>query len=262
MSASATFPKLPEINITEISVDKNEALRYLHHHGQPLPPELSAALDAAAKTVITQAEPRCIWRLFHIKKSDTSDQPDNQTETRPKKSAIYLDGTSIKLPGQAISDLLQDCDHCLLLAATLGRKIDDLIRRTQISDISNALLLDACAGAAVENLCNRWQKQMIEALHPAGYTLTTRFSPGYADLPLNLQRPLCAVLDTARRIGLTVSSDSILLPHKSVTAIIGIVDITEAKATPPADPCSCCLLRDTCDMRHSGRPCGRHSLIK
>lgn len=259
MSASTDFPKLPDTNITEISVDINEALRYLHHHGQPLPPELSTALAAAAKTVIAEARPRCTWRLFSLKKFPIKESDPQIKESDSQKSAIYLDGTNINLLGQAISNLLQDCDYCLLLAATLGQKIDDIIRRTQISDISTALLLDACASAAIEDLCDRWQTQMSTALQPAGYALTTRFSPGYADLPLSLQKPLCAVLDTARRIGLTVSSGCILLPHKSVTAIVGI---TTTKATPPADPCSYCLLRDTCDMRRSGQPCGRHSLKK
>ncbi len=58
---------------------------------------------------------------------------------------------------------------------------------------------------------------MAQALY-----LTDRFSPGYGDMPLAQSGQICEVLNTGRSIGLTVSQSGILMPRKSVTAVLGI----------------------------------------
>lgn len=233
------MPNIPDIKITNIHVDRTEALRYLHHKGQALPPEITAALDAAADTVCRQAAPRFVYKLFPL-----------QWQPGPQ-----LAGTNLTLPGRAVTELLADCGQCLLLAATLGTALDDTIRRTQITDIGRALLLDACASTAIEDICDRIEQQLTNALQAQGYHLTRRFSPGYGDLPLDTQKPLCTALDAARRIGLTVSASNILLPRKSVTAIIGLSTQPQPQT---ADPCAICPLAAGCIFRQNGKLCGKH----
>lgn len=58
----------------------------------------------------------------------------------------------------------------------------------------------------------------------AGGDTRPRFSPGYGDLPLALQRDIFHALDCARKIGLTLNDSLMMSPAKSVTAIIGITD--------------------------------------
>ena len=52
--------------------------------------------------------------------------------------------------------------------------------------------------------------------------MTPRFSPGYGDLPIELQRDFLTLLDASRKIGLTATESSMLVPSKSITALIGI----------------------------------------
>jgi len=52
--------------------------------------------------------------------------------------------------------------------------------------------------------------------------LTSRFSPGYRDLPLTLQREIFTLLEPSRRIGLSLNASLLMSPSKSVTAIVGI----------------------------------------
>jgi cobalamin-dependent methionine synthase I len=49
-----------------------------------------------------------------------------------------------------------------------------------------------------------------------------RFSCGYGDLPLELQRDIFAALNVTKNIGVTLSDNCFMTPTKSVTAIIGI----------------------------------------
>ena len=52
--------------------------------------------------------------------------------------------------------------------------------------------------------------------------LTERFSPGYGDLDMAVQKDLCLVLDTGRTIGVTLTESCMMVPVKSVTAIVGL----------------------------------------
>ena len=88
-----------------------------------------------------------------------------------------------------------------------------------------ALLTDAMAGAAIEQICNDFQEE-LQGRFP-NMQQTMRYSPGYGDLPLSLQKDLLATLEAGKRIGLSVTESNMLTPLKSVTAIIGLRDIEE-----------------------------------
>ena len=81
---------------------------------------------------------------------------------------------------------------------------------------------------------------------------TFRFSPGYADFPLEVQPKLLELLDAPRRIGLTVSPGLLLVPTKSVTCVIGVGEHLpmERKKT-----CKNCTLGGSCSFRRSGTFC-------
>ena len=139
------------------------------------------------------------------------------------------------------------------MAATLGADVEQLLMHVQVSDMARALILDSCASAAVENLCDNLEADLRTQVEAEGCYLTDRFSPGYGDLPLALQGDFCALLDTQRRIGLTVSESSLLIPRKSVTALIGVAD---HPVTGSLAGCDTCLLREKCEWRKRGMPCG------
>ena len=79
-----------------------------------------------------------------------------------------------------------------------------------------------------------------------------RFSPGYGDLPLEIQKDLCRMLNASRRIGLTVSESMLMVPCKSVTAVIGIA---EEPQDHRASGCEVCNLFRTCEFRKEGGTC-------
>ena len=114
------------------------------------------------------------------------------------------------------------------------------------------MILDGCASAAIECLCDQVEDYLRKKVEERGQFLTGRYSPGYGDLPLQLQFDLCALLDTQRRLGLTVSANHLLLPRKSVTALLGI---SPTPPQPPQPGCVGCRLYHSCQIRRSGRIC-------
>ncbi len=169
---------------------------------------------------------------------------------REREGEVWrLVGSGVALAGETAGLMLGQCSHAALLCCTLGAEFDAMLRREQARDMSRAAILDACGGAWVEAGCGAAERELAGRL--PGKHLTDRFSPGYGDLPLDLQPAVCAALDAGRRLGLYVTESRMLVPVKSVTAVIGIADVPQAARIRG---CAHCALRESCGMRGNG--CG------
>lgn len=123
------------------------------------------------------------------------------------------------LYSKRLADTLSGCDEVILFAATVGVEIDRLITKYGRLSPSKAVIFQAIGAERIETLCNTFCADISK---DTAITLTTRFSPGYGDLPLDSQREIFAVLDCNRKIGLTLNDSLLMSPTKSVTAFIGI----------------------------------------
>ncbi|MBQ3802228.1 MAG: 5-methyltetrahydrofolate--homocysteine methyltransferase [Oscillospiraceae bacterium] len=221
-----------EARLTGIS--RQETLRYLGYPGGPLPDDVLEQLETSEQELFRFAVPRVVWRLFD-RDADGS-----------------LTGTDFTPAGADIREFLKDCDRVILMAATLGMETENLLRRTQARDMAKALILDAAASAAVENVCDNLCADLAEALAPQ--YLTDRFSPGYGDLPLSQQKELFRLLDVTRRIGVSLSESGLMVPQKSVTALIGVSDRPQPKRSRG---CETCTMFADCAYRKDGKNCGK-----
>ena len=82
-------------------------------------------------------------------------------------------------------------------------------------------MFQALGAERIESLCDTFCNDMNNEL---GVRLKPRFSAGYGDLPLEVQKDIFRVLDCPRKIGLTLNDSLLMSPTKSVTAIVGIED--------------------------------------
>ena len=117
---------------------------------------------------------------------------------------------------------LQGCDRAVLFAATIGSGIDRLIRRFEKADPKLGLLLQGLGAERVESLCDAFNEEVKELCEETGRGTRMRYSPGYGDLPIEVQKVFLPLLDAERRLGITLSDSCLMAPSKSVTAIIGI----------------------------------------
>lgn len=211
-----------------------EALRYMGAADAPEPLRRQTAAELEA--LRSQLRPRYTCRVWDL------DFPPG---------GIRLAGTNLTLRGETAARMLESCGQAALLACTLGTRFDQLLSAAQARDMARAVILDACGSALVEQGCDEAEEELSARL-PGRY-LTDRFSPGYGDLPLDLQRQLCAALDTPRRLGLYVTESLLLNPVKSVTAVIGISDRPQMARIRG---CAYCQMRDRCALRKGGKHCG------
>lgn len=134
---------------------------------------------------------------------------------------ILEDGTT--LSGQRLSDLLKDSRQVLIMAATGGPKIMDLIAKKQEEGkMSQAVVIDAAASEITDSALDFVMAMVEQHLRPRGKFLTKmRFSPGYGDFDILQQKEFYRLLK-AQDLGIMLNEACLLIPEKSVFAIAGI----------------------------------------
>lgn len=151
------------------------------------------------------------------------------------------------IKSRALARHLAGCEAVIVMGATLGVGLDRLIMKYGRLSPARALSLQALGAERIEALCDAFCEKIGAEAAAEGLYLTSRFSPGYGDLPLETQRDIFRILRPEGKIGLTLNDSMIMSPSKSVTALIGL---SRDKKNPPANPCRGCGKGD-CAYRRS-----------
>lgn len=214
--------------------DIDEALRYLGVRGEA-PDELRRRAERVAAELAEQVRPKYAYRAFPLERT---------------AAGISLAGSGVTLTGKLAARMLDACDTAVLFACTLGAEFERRLRLLEKRDMGDAAIYDACGSALVERGCDAAEEEI--AARFAGRFLTDRFSPGYGDLPLALQKPVLAALDAQRRLGVYAAESFLMTPSKSVTAVVGVADTPQPARVRG---CAYCPLRGRCDYRKEGTDC-------
>lgn len=128
-----------------------------------------------------------------------------------------------------VAKCIKGADEIILFAATIGMEIDRHIAKYGRLHPAKGLLLQAYGAERIETLCDYFCKEMKNQLIASGMTITNRFSPGYGDLPLETQQEVFRLLECSRKIGISLGSNMLMTPSKSVTALFGIKSCEDFK---------------------------------
>lgn len=190
----------------QFTIRKQEVIRYLGY-GRSLPDEgVLKLIHQCMEEVEREAQPKSVSRRFAL--------------TAAAHDSLEFAGLQVR--SRSLSRNLRGCEEVILFAATLGSGIDRLLGRYLRLNMAKAAVLQATAAEAIEAYCNSCQKQLEQQAAEDGYYLRPRFSPGYGDLSLEIQPRLLQALNTQRTIGLLLSEGGVMLPEKSVTAVMGL----------------------------------------
>ena len=140
------------------------------------------------------------------------------------KNQIILSKIPVIIEGKSIINHLKSCDKVICMAITVGENIEkEVTRKFQKGEYTFSVLLDAAATAAVEQAADAMEKAIEQNPLIRGYSMRWRFSPGYGDWSLSQQTDLFR-LSNAETIGIRLSSSMMMIPRKSITAIIGLIN--------------------------------------
>ncbi len=181
-------------------VDRREVLRYAGVRGEGSEAE-HALFVYAEEAALPILSPRLCYGVFPIRRMEAG-----------------MDLGFCTTDSQSAQKRLDGCEKVLVFAATLGVSLDRLIARESVASPARALFLQALGAERIEALCDAFERD----LRARGWSLRERFSPGYGDLPLQLQADIFRALDCAHRIGLGLNASLSMSPSKSVTALVGV----------------------------------------
>ncbi len=204
----------------ELPFDEREALRYAGGGSG----EDRALLRSAWEECRGGLEYRVCWSVFGVKRipeerpedPPAADRPAGAPESGREAPALDLGFSVVR--SKDLAGNLEGCGRVILFAATAGFAIDRKILSSGRISPSKALMFQAIGSAQAEVLCGRFCADMEKEYG----RLRPRFSPGYGDLPLELQRDIFRALGPEKRIGVTLNESLLMTPSKSVTAIAGI----------------------------------------
>lgn len=189
------------------SPDRSEVLRYLGHRGQELDPGLEGRLASVMARAAAEVRPRWVWRVCPAESAE---------------NGFAVLGTGLVLSGRSMETLLAGAAAVALMAVTCGPGPDAVAARDAERDPVGALIYDACAIDLVEQGADACNQEVDAWAASSGLVPTRRYSPGYGDLPLAVQPALLDALDAGRRLGVSLTDSLLMVPMKSVTAVVGL----------------------------------------
>ena len=224
--------------MNDIKIDKlnrDEIARYLEYKNSMLDEAMLELLCKEEEKLLKACSFRYVYRCFDVLRQD---------------DAIIPQGTQLKLQGESITTHLKGCDKMLLVAGTISAEVDKLLRIMSITDLLKALVYDAMANVAIEQGMEKLSDK-LKSIY-GEYNHTFRFGIGYGDLSIDIQKDFLQLLNAPKLIGLTVNNSNMMLPTKSITAIIGL---SKNELTKKNIDCNDCNLQGNCRFRKRGERC-------
>lgn len=194
-----------------MSLNQKEIARYLGYGRAELPSEVASYAESCERELKKAVVPRTLTRRLSVK---------------------LLTGES-----KDLSHHLRHCDEGFLYGVTLGAEADLLLRRWSVQDMVKAAVGQAVCAAWLDLLCADLCEELCSQLKEGEY-LTPAFSPGYGDWSLSAQRWVLDLLNAPKRIGLTLTNAGMMVPEKSITAVVGISDREEESCGQKCMRCS------------------------
>lgn len=183
-----------------------EAIRYLGYGNHAVDEQTKQLIDDSFKELDEIGRERFVYRIFDL-------------------DAAGSDGVTVgqfRFESKFLSKNMHGCTKAAIFGATLGIETDLLIQRYLVADVAKAVVVQACAAAKMEELCDRVEAVVSADPETDGYRRHPRFSPGYGDLSLEYQKAILDILEASKKIGLTMTGSCMMSPTKSVTALIGL----------------------------------------
>ncbi|MCC2163507.1 vitamin B12 dependent-methionine synthase activation domain-containing protein [Brotaphodocola catenula] len=184
--------------------NEREILRYLGHRGQEIPENVEELIKECERELEQMASPRAMWKEYPLSIHDH-----------------VLDMGFLQTKSKSLERNLRDCERVILFAATLGSRVDVLLHRYNMIQMSKAVVMQAASVAMLETFCDEKNQELKSSYEAKGWYLRPRFSPGYGDFPLGCQREIAPALEMGKRIGINLTDTLLMMPSKSVTAVIG-----------------------------------------
>ena len=213
-----------------MEINRREIYRYLGIKPNMEPDAATEKLaEECIRELMEKCRPRAYARWFPLRVCeepgadetvDTGAAGAGKAQDAP--DSPLLDFSCFQVRSRSLAKNLQGCSEVILFAATIGEGADLLARKYGRINVAKAVVMQAAAAAMIEAFCDEENEKLRAEAAEKGLYLRPRFSPGYGDFSLNHQRDFARVLEMQKTVGITLTESLLMLPSKSVTAVIGV----------------------------------------
>lgn len=219
-------------NENNMKIDRKEALRYLGYRSQEPDAKTWQLLEEAVSELEQDSIPKSIYRELACEVTGT------QVELGP-----------LTIQSGHLAKNLKGCEKAVLLAATIGRTADLMIKKYSVTNMAKAAVVQAAGASGIEDYVDEIEEEIRKNAELRGLYLRPRFSPGYGDFSLEYQKEVFQLLECSKRIGITLTEGNLMMPSKSVTAVIGLTSRKQESCHKKS--CGSCQKTD-CEFRQEG----------
>ncbi len=184
----------------DIEPDKREACRYMGYKSDRKNEALEELYSECLELFKKEADYKAVYREVPITLNDG-----------------VIDFGFCKIENENLYKNLSGCSSAVIFAATAGAVVDRLIMRCSALSATEGMVCDCIASSGIEVWCDE-----VNSVAVGTRQSKPRFSPGYGGVSLSYQEDILSFLDAQRKLGITLNSSLMMIPKKSVTAIIGI----------------------------------------
>lgn len=156
-----------------------------------------------------------------------------------------LIGTELVFRGKLIDKVLSECEGIVLFAATLTLEADKLMKEYSAKNMAEAVVLNAVLTTYLEDFADIYEANKKKENQTQGKTIVRRISCGYGDFALEVQADIIKLLNADKYLGIRVNESNMLIPVKSITALIGIKNKTDDQTDK--EHCESCV--KNCEYR-------------
>lgn len=206
----------------QIKIDKKEVLRYLGYGNNKSNGLDDKYIDDTIEVIQNNIELKSCYEKYNI--------------VNLENNTIDLGFTKIK--SESLSKNLKDCKEVYFFTATIGLNVDRIIQKYSKISPSRAIIAQSVGTSAIEAFCDALCEKLSTVEFELNRYLRPRFSPGYGDFDIEFQKTIFSVLDCGRKIGVTLTDKCIMLPSKSVSALVGVSDFDLRCAKSGCEVCA------------------------
>lgn len=129
---------------------------------------------------------------------------------------------NIKFESVKLAKFLKNSSSIFIIGVTSGTEIVKFRDELSDNDLTASVIADAVGSELVESMAEWLHDFLSNLIAKEGLGVTkNRFSPGYGDFELKNQNIIYKLL-RLDKLNIQLSENYILIPEKSITAIIGI----------------------------------------
>ena len=216
----------------EFQLNAREVYRYLGYCGIDPTPEVAERVVRIKNELISSVTPKAIWKYAPLSVLDEG----------------RLSVGDIEIHSRDLYKNLRGCSEVCILAVTIGHAPDRFIKKAEVTEVGSSFFYQAIGAAMVEEYADHINSIIRDEVASRSLYTRPRYSPGYGDFAIEHQRDIAAFLNMSKLIGISLTDACLMVPTKSITAVIGLS--TEDSRCPIAG-CESCNLHDSCAFRRA-----------